>query len=119
MEFFMSFDSYGGEPPLSLDQLPAHAHAPAGGGEGMARLFSLSMGALADDIEAQLHQQGLTLSSLADVDRIQRWANEISSLGIHGLLTEAERDRAGKRLIEKIRPLVRPLPALPTPIENV
>lgn len=76
----------------------------------MSRSFSLSMGALADDIEVQLRQQGLTLGDRSDADRIQRWANEISSLGIHGLLTEAERDRARKRLRREIRLLVRPLP---------
>lgn len=87
----------------------------------MTRSFSLSMGALADDIEVQLRQQGLTLGSRSDADRIQRWANEISSLGIHGLLTEAERDRARKRLLKEIRPLVRPLSthALPVPVPEV
>jgi hypothetical protein len=77
------------------------------------------MGALADDIEVQLRHQCLSLGSRSDADRIQRWANEISSLGIHGLLTEAERDRARKRLMKEIRLLVRPLPAHALPLPEV
>ena len=72
--------------------------------------YSLSMGALSDPIEVQLQQQGLTLGSADYAQRVERWANEISGLRIHGLLTEAESDRARKRLMKEIRGQVRPLP---------
>ena len=71
--------------------------------------YGLTFGAMADDIEVQLQRQGLTLGSKDATHRIQRWADEITNLGIHGLLTGAERDCARKRLIKEIKPLVRSL----------
>ena len=75
----------------------------------VTKAYGIAMGALSDDIEDQLRRQGLTLGVGPEADRIQRWANEITSLGLHELLTGAERDRARKRLLKEIRPLVRPL----------
>lgn len=76
----------------------------------MSTRFSLAMGALSDPIEEQLQRQGLTLGSADYAQRVERRATEISNLRIHGLLTEAESDRARKRLIKEIRPSIRPLP---------
>ena len=75
----------------------------------MSVSYGLTFGAMADDIEVQLRRQGLTLGSKDSEHRIQRWADEITSLGIHELLTNSERDRARKRLMKVIRPLVRPV----------
>lgn len=71
--------------------------------------YDIEFGALCDDIEVQLQRQGLTLGNRAE--RTQRWANEITSLRIHGLLTEAESDRARRRLWKELTQAVRPLPA--------
>lgn len=77
----------------------------------MSVSYGLTFGALADPIEVQLRRQGHTLGSKDATHRIQRWADEITSLGIHQLFTGAERDRARKRLMKEIKSLVRPLPA--------
>lgn len=77
----------------------------------MVTRFNLAMGALCDPIEVQLRRQGLTLGSPDYAQRVERWATEISSLRIHGLLTEAESDRARKRLVKEILAEVRPLPS--------
>ena len=71
--------------------------------------YGIEFGALSDDIEVQLQRQGFTLGDRAE--RTQRWANEICSLRIHGLLTEAESDRARKRLWKELTATVKPLPA--------
>jgi len=73
------------------------------------RAYGIEFGALSDDIEVQLQRQGFTLGDRAE--RIQRWATEISSLRIHGLLTESESDRARKRLWKELTQTVKPLPA--------
>ena len=70
--------------------------------------YGISFGALADDIEDQLRRQGWTLGDQAG--RYQRWADEISSLRIHQLLTEAESNRARKRLWKEITAAAVPLP---------
>jgi hypothetical protein len=80
----------------------------------MNRSFHLSLRTLSVDIAIQLREQGLTLGSQSDSNRVQRWANEINGLAILGLLTESERDRARKRLLKKIRLMVRPLPTTTT-----
>lgn len=76
--------------------------------------YGITLGALADDIEDQLQRQGWTLGDRAE--RFQRWANEISSLRIHELLTETESDRARKRLWKKITTTAH---ALPVPGQEV
>lgn len=77
----------------------------------MSIRFSLAMGALSDPIEVQLQRQGLTLGSADYAKRVERWATAISSLRIHGLLTEAESGRARKRLLQEIQGKILPLPA--------
>ena len=71
--------------------------------------YSITFGALCDDIEVQLQRQGFTLGDRATL--FQRWATEISSLRIHGLLTETESDRARKRLWKELQGTALPLPA--------
>ena len=73
----------------------------------MSIRFSLAMGALCDPIEEQLQRQGLTLGDYAQ--RVGRWAAEISDLRIHGLLTEAESDRARNRLMKELKAAVKPV----------
>lgn len=70
--------------------------------------YGVEFGALCDDIEVQLQRQGFTLGDRAVL--FQRWATEISSLRIHGLLTESESDRAHKRLWKEPTQTVKPLP---------
>lgn len=71
--------------------------------------YGVTFGALCDDIEVQLQRQGFTLGDRAAL--LQRWSTEISSLRIHGLLTEAESDRARKRLWKELTATVKTLPA--------
>ena len=71
--------------------------------------YDISFGALCDDIEDQLQRQGFTLGDRAPL--FERWATEISNLRIHGLLTEAESDRARKRLWKELTATAKPLPA--------
>lgn len=68
--------------------------------------FELAMGALCDDIESQLRRQGLTLGATDTVERVQRWANAITDLGIQEFLTNAERNKALNRLMKRISTLV-------------
>ena len=72
--------------------------------------YGIEFGALCDDIEVQLQRQGFTLGDQAE--RLQRWANEITSLRIHGLLTESESDRARKRMWKELTAIVKPIPAV-------
>lgn len=72
--------------------------------------YGVEFGALADDIEVQLQRQGVTLGDRAPL--FERWATEIYSLRIHGLLTESESDRARKRLWKELTATVKPLPGV-------
>ena len=74
--------------------------------------YGVEFGALCDDIEVQLQRQGFTLGDRAVL--FQRWSTEISSLRIHGLLTESESDRARKRLWKELTATVKPLPSKET-----
>lgn len=71
--------------------------------------YGITFGAMCDDIEIQLQRQGFTLGDRAPL--FQRWSAEIGSLRIHGLLTEAESDRARKRLWKELTATAKPLPA--------
>jgi hypothetical protein len=59
-----------------------------------ARRISFEFGALADPLDEQLERQGIVM----DCSVLQRDADSISRLYVRGLLTEAETDRAQKRL---------------------
>lgn len=69
--------------------------------------FWMRLGCLAAPIEEQLNEQGLTLGESAQ--HMQSNADSISNLYIQDLLTEAETERARKRLCtlmgKKIRQL--------------
>ena len=62
--------------------------------------FTLVLGALADPIEKQLAEQGL---SLVDQPNAQRLADAISNLFIASILTDSETTRARQRFIKKLR----------------
>lgn len=69
-----------------------------------SRSFQVAFGALCPPLEEQLREQGLALNtSIEDQERLQRDINDVARLGIRGVITEAERDRARKRLLRIIR----------------
>lgn len=70
--------------------------------------FSMRLGCLADPIEEQLNEQGLTLGE--NVKHSQALADCISHLYVQELLTEAEAGRARTRLCKRIAKHIRPLP---------
>lgn len=72
----------------------------------MPKPFGLTFGTLCDDIEVQLRRQGLTLGDRAEM--VQRWVNALCDLGISEIITEADRDRARKRLMKRIPSMVQP-----------
>jgi hypothetical protein len=72
--------------------------------------FSVSFGALSLPIDEQLRQQGLTL----DMDpllrcQLQRDADEVTRIRVRCILTEAESDKARKRILQIIKKQAKPL----------
>jgi hypothetical protein len=72
--------------------------------------LSISFGALSPPIGEQLQEQGLKL----DIDPLQRQylqrdADEVARLKVRGVITEAEADRARKRLFQIIKKQAKPL----------
>jgi hypothetical protein len=64
---------------------------------------SISFGALSERIEEQLQQQGFRLA-MGPMERhyLQRDADEVSRLLVRGVITEADAQRARKRLMSEI-----------------
>lgn len=63
--------------------------------------IKLVFGAMADPVADQLDAQGLWLN-VADEDRMQHYADAIVRLSLAGIITQAEMDRARKRLAKEI-----------------
>ena len=78
----------------------------------MKGFYGITLGALNDPLEQQLQRQGFTLRDRADL--LQAHANAITQLLIAGIFTEAEADRARKRLMREINSAVRHLPGTTT-----
>jgi hypothetical protein len=72
--------------------------------------FILQFGALCPPLEEQLRTQGLTLD-LVPMSRhhLQRDIDEVTRLAIRGVITESERNRARKRLMQTIKNHLKPL----------
>jgi hypothetical protein len=72
--------------------------------------LSVSFGALSPPIDEQLRDQGLKLD-MDPVHRchLQRDADEVARLRVRCILTEAESDRARKRIMQIIKKQVKPL----------
>lgn len=75
-----------------------------------SKSFSIQFGALCPPLGEQLRDQGLTLD-LDPVRRmyLQRDIEEVTRLSIRGVITESERDRARKRLMQTIKKHLKPL----------
>jgi hypothetical protein len=72
--------------------------------------FSVSFGALSPPIDEQLRQQGLKLGTDPLVRcRLQRDADEVTRLRVRRILTEAESDKARKRILQIIKKQAKPL----------
>jgi hypothetical protein len=72
--------------------------------------LSVDFGALSPTIDEQLRQQGLKL----DMDpllrcHLQRDADEVTRLRVRCILTEAESDKARRRILQIIKKQARPL----------
>ena len=72
--------------------------------------LSVSFGALSPPIDEQLRQQGLKL----DMDpllrcHLQRDADEVTRLRVRCILSEAESDKARKRILRIIKKQAKPL----------
>ena len=70
----------------------------------------VSFGALSPPIDEQLREQGLKL----DMDPLQRGylqrdADEVTRLRVRCILTEAESDKARKRIVQIIKKQAKPL----------
>ena len=106
-------------PPVALTRgigrclsLPAHAIPLPQAGEGRDEhhRFTLGFGALYTPIDEQLRAQGLKL----DMDplqraHLQRDADEVTRLRVRCILTEAESDKARKRILQIIKKQAIPL----------
>lgn len=82
-----------------------------------SRSFEICLGSLCDDPSLQLKKQGINLNE-RDARVIDRAAESIDYLFVQCLLSEAEKDRARKRLMKEIRKIVTkstPGPAKPKP----
>ena len=66
--------------------------------------WELVFGAMADSIEAQLRKQGYKIVGPAHA---QQLADAITLLAIHGILTDAEKQKARQRLMKRLK--MRPL----------
>lgn len=72
--------------------------------------LSVSFGALSPPIDEQLRQQGLKLDMDPLLRRhLQRDADEVTRLRVRCILTEAESDKARKRIIRIIKKQAKPL----------
>ena len=74
------------------------------------RNIQISFGALSPSIDEQLREQGLKL----DMDpllrgHLQRDADEVTRLRVRCILTEAESDKACKRIFQIIKKQAKPL----------
>lgn len=65
--------------------------------------MKLCISALGPTIFEQMEQQGLTTAMGSE--RLDRVEHAIHLLRIHGYLTEAESDRAFKRLLKDVKPV--------------
>jgi len=74
------------------------------------RNLRINFGAMSPRIEEQLEEQGLGLD-LEPVQRmhLQRDIDEVSRLRVRCVLTEAESDKARKRIFQFIKKHVKPL----------
>lgn len=72
--------------------------------------FSVSFGALYPPIDEQLREQGLKLD-MGPLQRahLQRDADEVTRLRVRCILTEAESDKARKRILQIIKKQAKPL----------
>jgi hypothetical protein len=70
----------------------------------------VSFGALSPSIEEQLRNQGLKLD-MDPVDRchLQLDVNQVTRLRVRCILTEAESDKARKRILQVIKKQAKPL----------
>lgn len=74
------------------------------------RNLHIAFGAMSPRLEEQLKEQGLRLD-LEPVQRgnLQQDIDEVTRLRVRGVLTEAESDRARKRIFQVIKKWVKPL----------
>jgi outer membrane protein assembly factor BamA len=71
-------------------------------------MANIELGAMSDTIAKQLHDQGVEQIGKS-VELLDRMANAITILYLHGCLTDSETDKARKKLVKQIK--VRPLTA--------
>jgi hypothetical protein len=69
-----------------------------------SKSFNIKFGALCPPLGEQLRNQGLNLD-LDPMGRqlLQRDIDEVTRLAIRGVITESERDRARKRLMQTLK----------------
>lgn len=65
-------------------------------------MANIELGAMSDAIAKQLHDQGVEQIGKS-VDLLDRMANAIAILHLHGCLTDGETDRARKKLVKQIK----------------
>lgn len=63
--------------------------------------FALCLGAMSDPIADQLARQGVSFPPARSIEW-DRWSAAASRLAIHGIITQAERDRASRRIVKVI-----------------
>ena len=65
--------------------------------------MQIILGALADDLSVQFEKAQVEYIGKTPLDIIQRSADAISLLSIHGYLTESETRKARQRLMKEIK----------------
>lgn len=73
----------------------------------MKTTFQFCYGALSDPIEKQANEQGYTLGDKATV--MNRLADNLAMLYVHGIINDGEHTKAMKRLHKKITSCLKPL----------
>ena len=67
-------------------------------------MAQIELGALSPSISEQLAAQGLEQTGGDRVDLLDRMADAITLLYLHGYMTAGETERARKRLVKKLKP---------------
>lgn len=72
-----------------------------------ARLIDLCVGAFGPTLPEQMAAQGLALSD-HDMEHLEKDRAALGRLGVRGILSDGERDRAAMRLLKQISAKARP-----------
>lgn len=68
--------------------------------------FGINFSAYHPMLEDQLKEQGIRFIRIADSKRFQRYADAVTNLRLSGIITDADANRAYKRVLKKLRKVI-------------